>query len=567
MIEDVLNLTKKKKINFHPDHWADLIKSGLSEQTISSIGVYSVPPADISRALGWNPKAVTSVLAFPYAGTNGFCRYKVFPAFKDRQGHTVKYLQKKNTGSRLYILPSVSGAMTDAAIPLAITEGEKKTAALVQAGVTAIGVGGVWCWRDSKTNKAIQDFDEIAWKGRQAQLYFDSDVWARPDLLRALYSLGKELEGRGALIQAVVLEPIGQDKIGIDDFLVANDASALETLKAISVSDRIFAQFFESGAEVPKGFGVIGIGEIKEPRMRWLIKDILPKGVLAFISAKAKHGKSTLATHIATCLSTAQPFLGRYQLGRKKPYKVLYILLEDHPGEFKAKVKCFLKGKKFPNSRFKILKATMVSLPKDLSNLQVDFDAGKYDLIILDTLRRSHESEEDSSSNMAPIINGFRALVNKLRMTILIIHHAGHKIEDGENPANYLRGTSDLNGAWETLLGLHMEKGSVTLRAFHRYRSSVKIQYKVIRGQTIDKSTGDYPIVDLVYFSPEASQYKQNEEKVKNALANGPQSGNKLEHITGLPRAGIDAALAQLSEQGKVKQDGKGKNRKWCLIP
>ena len=318
--------------------------------------------------------------------------------------------------------------------------------------------------------------------------------------------------------------------------------------------------------QTPKGFGVIGVGEIKEPRMQWLIRDILPKGVLVFISAMAKHGKSTLATHIATCLTTGNPFLGRYPLGRKKPYKVLYILLEDHPGEYKAKVKCFLNGKRFPNRRFKVLKATTINLPKDLANLKIDFEAGKYDLIILDTLRRSHESEEDSSSKMSPIINGLRSVVNNLRSTILLIHHAGHKIEDLENPSNYLRGTSDFNGAWETMLGLKKEKDSVTLRAFHRYRSPLKIQYKVIRGQTIDKATGDYPIVDLAYLPPDESQNKQMEEKIKEALKDAPKSGNKLEQITGLPRARLDEVLLQLSDKGKVKQSGNGRNKKWFLV-
>lgn len=202
MVDEDIKNSKTEDKTFHPEHLADLKKSGLIEQTIGLMNAYTVPPADINRNLGWNPQKVASVLAFPYAGTDGFCRYKLFPPFKNKQGHSVKYWQKRNTSSHLYILSPVREVLADASVSLIIAEGEKKTAALVQVGSKAIGVAGVWCWKDSKTKKAIKDFDSIAWKNRQVLLCFDSDTWSRPDLLKALYELGKELEGRGALVQA-----------------------------------------------------------------------------------------------------------------------------------------------------------------------------------------------------------------------------------------------------------------------------------------------------------------------------------------------------------------------------
>jgi hypothetical protein len=224
----------------HPEHLADLKKSGLSPDSIQNMGAYSVTPGDIPRLLGWDPQGVNSVLAFPYPGIENFVRYKVFPAIKDKDNHTIKYLQRKGSGVHLYILPSVEEILKTPSEPMAIVEGEKKTAALIQTGIKAIGIGGVWSWINTETHEPISEIDRIAWVDRPVRLYFDSDIWHRPDLLKPVFALGKELENRGAIVEVVLIEQIGQDKVGIDDFLVANGTEALSNLKTISLSHKSF---------------------------------------------------------------------------------------------------------------------------------------------------------------------------------------------------------------------------------------------------------------------------------------------------------------------------------------
>ncbi|MDP3703932.1 MAG: DUF3854 domain-containing protein, partial [Candidatus Omnitrophota bacterium] len=227
----------------HPDHVADLRKSGLTDETIAAMGVYSVPPTDIPHVLGWNPEQVQSALAFPYPGTGGFVRLKVFPPYKDKRGHAVKYLQAKKTPPHLYVLPAVEAILTNSAAPLVVAEGEKKTAAMIQAGVMAIGVGGVWSWVESKTHAVIPALDRITWVEREVTLFFDSDTWHRLELLNAVYALGKELEERGARVAVAIIEqPDGMTKAGIDDFLVAKGSEALSSLKRIPLTHAAFTR-------------------------------------------------------------------------------------------------------------------------------------------------------------------------------------------------------------------------------------------------------------------------------------------------------------------------------------
>jgi len=230
-----------KELAYHAEHLADLRGSGINDDTIDLMGLHSVRPQDIPKELGCNPQRVESALAFPYPGLD-FTRFKVFPAFRDKDGHKVKYLQKKYTGCHLYILPPVRDALENPLAPLRLVEGEKKAAAGVQAGLNCIGIGGLWNWVDGETGEAIVEIDGIAWVNRPVEIIPDSDVWTRPDLQRAVYALTRELEGRGAKVLVVVIPQQGKEKIGLDDYLMNFGITKFPGLDRISLKHPTFHQ-------------------------------------------------------------------------------------------------------------------------------------------------------------------------------------------------------------------------------------------------------------------------------------------------------------------------------------
>jgi len=217
-----------------PNHLADLQKSGLSDETIEMMGAYSVRPADIPKEIGWNPEKVQSVLAFPYPGLN-FTRFKVFPTYEDTKGHKVKYLQRKNTGVHLYILPSVQAVLSNSSMPLYFTEGEKKAAKAVQEGLPCIGLGGLWNWIEKGTGDTIDEIDSIALVNREIGIIPDSDTWGRPDLQKAIYALAKELEQRGAKVSFIIIPQSGAEKAGLDDLLVKGGLEIFNRLDRINL--------------------------------------------------------------------------------------------------------------------------------------------------------------------------------------------------------------------------------------------------------------------------------------------------------------------------------------------
>jgi len=194
----------------HPDHLADLKKSGLNDEIIISLGIHSIPPREIPRII--NDPRVESLLCFPYPGLNGFCRWKIFPSgLTDKEGHKRRYHQKAGSGVHLYIPPLAQKVLSDPTTPLYFVEGEKKAAKGCQEGYPTIGLGGLWNWVCD--GEPIEELDQVKWEGRHVFLVPDSDAWLdRDDLLHAVYALGSELECRGAYVRMLKISPKGGEE-------------------------------------------------------------------------------------------------------------------------------------------------------------------------------------------------------------------------------------------------------------------------------------------------------------------------------------------------------------------
>lgn len=213
-------------LHFHQGHIADLRVSGLNDETIRAAGVYSLAPALMSHFFGRTgvPIDVKTGLCFPYQ-SGQFARIKLFPSLGK-----MKYAQPPKTGARLYAPFQVGDG------PLYVCEGEKKTLAAWQHGLNAVGIGGVWNWLSN--GAPIDDLKLIEWDGRDVVIIPDSDVFNRPDLLRAIYALGRELRDQGAIVRVAQIPQTTESKIGLDDFLVAG--GNVEDLETFTLNQRVF---------------------------------------------------------------------------------------------------------------------------------------------------------------------------------------------------------------------------------------------------------------------------------------------------------------------------------------
>src|SRR5262249_36520768 len=118
-----------------------------------------------------------------------------------------------------------------------VTEGEKKTLALSQLGLVAIGLGGVYSWKKKDVEELIPDLAKVDWKGKAVYVTFDFDPKpeTRQYLGTAARRLARQLRKAGAKEVYEVQLPPGKDgaKVGVDDFLVAQRANGPEAFRRL----------------------------------------------------------------------------------------------------------------------------------------------------------------------------------------------------------------------------------------------------------------------------------------------------------------------------------------------
>lgn len=150
-----------------------------------------------------------------------------------------KYLSPPTSRNLAYFVPSTPPEwLQDAALPVALVEGEKKTLALFHLALhkrqtprfLPVGLAGVWCWKGTigKTHDdqgarrnikgVISDFNHIVWDKRTVFIVFDANVATNNSVRAARHHLAKELKRRGAIVHFVDLPQI-KGVNGVDDLL------------------------------------------------------------------------------------------------------------------------------------------------------------------------------------------------------------------------------------------------------------------------------------------------------------------------------------------------------------
>ncbi len=196
-----------------PNHYDDLNRSGITDETIKGAGIKSVRPADINKKLGFEMYGIQSMYEIPYS--NEYSRFKVFyeknHKFNSDGSEKPKYLCRKESGNYLYIPFQVRPVLGELSIPLLITEGEKKALKAAQEKLPCIALAGLWGWKIKGKDELIPDFDLIEWRGRMIHIVPDND-WLEPNkegrpknLRQAVNRLAYKLIDRGAKVSWIEL--------------------------------------------------------------------------------------------------------------------------------------------------------------------------------------------------------------------------------------------------------------------------------------------------------------------------------------------------------------------------
>jgi len=193
-------------------HRKELLDSAISDDVIASRGYTTVT----------NPKALPveftgeqrrlDGLLIPIRNTEGeIASYQLKPRTpRTFNGKAAKYEHAKGGRMCLDVPDAARPYLLDTEATLWVTEGTKKVDSAVSNGIPCtIGLPGVWMWQQH--GPALPDWRDIALKGREVVIAFDSDVMTKSSVRSALEQLTGFLRYRNAIVRFCLL-PQGEKR-------------------------------------------------------------------------------------------------------------------------------------------------------------------------------------------------------------------------------------------------------------------------------------------------------------------------------------------------------------------
>lgn len=299
----------------------------------------------------------------------------------------------------------------------------------------------------------------------------------------------------------------------------------------------------------------------------FLWDSILPKQSVVMLAAESFSGKSMFSLGLGLAVARGEPFVGlpTTQAG------VLYIALDSALWDYGTQIRKLLGGQDAPpdfhflSERFRLLDDTWRSRLGDYLR------AHSIGLIILDTLRASHDGQENDSGDMQKVLDALREISVEHRTTVLFLHHCPKPAADGQRSdfrgSGVIRDSADVFismrsqrlGPSAKLLTLAILKG----RGVRSTRPpQIRLEWDDEQGTAALDAASEAEVVPV----------RSLEQAVEDRLAQGPATIMQL--VEAVPSDGrkpktirnkVDVYLQRMKSGGRVGASREGGRNIWHL--
>jgi hypothetical protein len=190
----------------------------------------------------------------------------------------------------------------------------------------------------------------------------------------------------------------------------------------------------------------------------YLVKDLIPREGLVVVWGPPKCGKSFWTFDLVM-----HPALGWEYRGRKvKQGAVVYVACEGQQG-FKARIEAFRQrhlSEEAADVPFYLIPASLdlIAEHEDLiAAIRAELGTTKPAAVVLDTLNRSIQGDENNSEDMTAYIRAAGAIQSAFGCVVIVVHHCG---VEGKRP----RGHTSLTGACDAQIAVRREAGVIVAK-------------------------------------------------------------------------------------------------------
>jgi len=197
------------------------------------------------------------------------------------------------------------------------------------------------------------------------------------------------------------------------------------------------------------------------PQREWVIKDFLPKKIVASVIAAGGTGKSFLAMHIAVSVSSGSSLFGKYL--PTSPSKVIFISGEDDANELKRrlhKVATNLPVNVNQNveknlhfidlaDSFELFtersskgEVSITKVPEKICSQIKAIVGDEVGLVIIDPISRFRGGEENLAADTTRFVQALQQIRDRLNTCVMTLHHVNKQSGGNGATQNNARGSS-----------------------------------------------------------------------------------------------------------------------------
>lgn len=213
----------------------------------------------------------------------------------------------------------------------------------------------------------------------------------------------------------------------------------------------------------PDLLSFLGDDEPEDDGSEWIVKGLIASEAPGVIVGPPKAWKSLLMLYIAICIASGRKVFDRFDV---RQGRVLVLEREDTAREARRRVWRLARGLGMdPRVLHESLRVDVASpfyfdVPADIDRLRRTLDAWPASVVFVDSLRRVHHGDENSSRDMQAVTTAWADLCTTYRVAIVALHHnrkAG-AMGDSASAGERMRGTGDLFALVRHLLSVESKK-------------------------------------------------------------------------------------------------------------
>ena len=298
----------------------------------------------------------------------------------------------------------------------------------------------------------------------------------------------------------------------------------------------------------------------EDEQMDWLVDRILPKEAVGILAGPAGYGKSWLLLDLAIEMSRGGKWLGQFST---TPGRILYLDEESSVMLLRKRFKKLLKAKGLDEEgvevHLSVGQGLSLSEMQSVARLRGLLKTLKPSLVIIDSLIRVHNAEENSAKEMAEVFGVVKDLVREFKCSFLFADHQRKPGHFNVSSDLLLRGSTEKVAFIDSLLSLQ-RKDNHLIVDHSKSRHDEAIPAFIVSIEDDPSKTAT-----RVFYAGEAEGIKQQErqetaKEFLTAVLNESEFTSRKSIIekakdSGLFEKAIDETLKLLEEECLIERE------------